>query len=170
MDRRWRLAGRHPVEDGAIAAIGRSLRRPTPRHRRAGMIALPGIIDAHTCLWQTVLRGYVPRSLAGTVLPLACCSLRRHFTPEDNFNRRVCRRLRDAVLRHHHCGRTTATTSPAPTTRPRSIAALGETGIATGSSPTRSWAAEPERFAADGTASDDARRGPCRVHDPGGLT
>ena len=38
------------------------------------MIALPGIIDAHTCLWQTVLRGYVPDLWAGAyyskLLPL----------------------------------------------------------------------------------------------------
>src|SRR4029450_13122237 len=49
------------IEDGAILAVG-----PSPAGSGAetidgtGMIALPGIIDAHTCLWQTVLRGYVP--------------------------------------------------------------------------------------------------------------
>ena len=52
---------------------------------RAGMIALPGIIDAHTCLWQTVLRGYVPDLWHGTyntkLLPL-----RARYTPDDNFN------------------------------------------------------------------------------------
>ena len=49
------------------------------------MIALPGIIDAHTCLWQTVLRGYVPDLWHGTyntkLLPL-----RARYTPDDNFN------------------------------------------------------------------------------------
>ena len=49
------------------------------------MIALPGIIDAHTCLWQTVLRGYVPDLWHGTyntkLLPL-----RGRYTPDDNFN------------------------------------------------------------------------------------
>ena len=55
------------IEDGAIAAVGPSLgervderldRTGAERIDGAGMIALPGIIDAHTCLWQTVLRGY----------------------------------------------------------------------------------------------------------------
>ena len=49
------------------------------------MIALPGIIDAHTCLWQTVLRGYVPDLWTGAyyskLLPL-----RARYTPDDNFN------------------------------------------------------------------------------------
>src|SRR3954469_25335937 len=75
------------VENGAIKAVGPSLAAPAGAEKidGAGMIALPGIIDAHTCLWQTVLRGYVPDLWTGAyysnLLPL-----RRHFTPEDNFN------------------------------------------------------------------------------------
>ena len=74
------------IEDGAIAAVGPSLEAgDAERIDAAGMIALPGIIDAHTCLWQTILRGYVPDLWQGTyntkLLPL-----RRHYTPEDNFN------------------------------------------------------------------------------------
>ena len=49
------------IEDGAIVAVGPSLDAGNAEQiDGAGMIALPGIIDAHTCLWQTVLRGYVP--------------------------------------------------------------------------------------------------------------
>src|ERR1700730_3846204 len=49
------------IEDGVIRAVGPSLdTADAERIDGAGMIALPGIIDAHTCLWQTVLRGYVP--------------------------------------------------------------------------------------------------------------
>ena len=49
------------IEDAAIAGVRRSLEASgAERIDGAGMIALPGIIDAHTCLWQTVLRGYVP--------------------------------------------------------------------------------------------------------------
>src|SRR5207245_11039990 len=49
------------IEDGAIAAVGPALERTSAELiDGSGMIALPGIIDAHTCLWQTVLRGYVP--------------------------------------------------------------------------------------------------------------
>src|SRR4030095_13605934 len=74
------------IEDGAILAVGPSLDGSgAERIDGTGMIALPGIIDAHTCLWQTVLRGYVPDLWPGTynsgLLPL-----RRHYTPEDNFN------------------------------------------------------------------------------------
>ena len=49
------------------------------------MIALPGIIDAHTCLWQTVLRGFVPDLWPGgyysEFLPL-----RTRYTAEDNYH------------------------------------------------------------------------------------
>ena len=83
-------------------AVGPSLdaRGRRARSTRAGMIALPGIIDAHTCLWQTVLRGYVPDLWQGTyntkLLPL-----RARYTPDDNFNAAYVGALRDAVLRHH---------------------------------------------------------------------
>ena len=48
------------------------------------MIALPGIIDAHTCLWQTLLRGYVPNLWTGAYYS-ALLPLRSRFMPEDNF-------------------------------------------------------------------------------------
>src|SRR5476649_894712 len=74
------------VENGAIAAIGPSLSAADAETiDAANMIALPGIIDAHTCLWQTVLRGSVPDLWAGTygskLLPW-----RRVYTAEDNYN------------------------------------------------------------------------------------
>jgi cytosine/adenosine deaminase-related metal-dependent hydrolase len=74
------------IEDGAIASIGRSLAAADAETiDAADMIALPGIVDAHTCLWQTVLRGSVPDLWAGTygtkLLPW-----RRGYTAEDNYN------------------------------------------------------------------------------------
>jgi len=74
------------VENGAIAAVGPSLAAADAQTiDAANMIALPGIIDAHTCLWQTVLRGSVPDLWAGTygtkLLPW-----RRGYTAEDNYN------------------------------------------------------------------------------------
>jgi 5-methylthioadenosine/S-adenosylhomocysteine deaminase len=74
------------VEDGAIAAVGPSLAATDAETiDAANMIALPGIVDAHTCLWQTVLRGSVPDLWAGTygskLLPW-----RRGYTAEDNYN------------------------------------------------------------------------------------
>jgi cytosine/adenosine deaminase-related metal-dependent hydrolase len=74
------------IENGAIKAVGPSLQAPAGAERidGAGMIALPGIIDAHTCLWQTVLRGYVPDLWTGAyyskLLPL-----RQHYTAQDNY-------------------------------------------------------------------------------------
>lgn len=74
------------VEDGAIAAIGPALDAAYAEViDGADKIALPGIIDAHNCLWQTVLRGYVPDLWPGQyfthLLPL-----RERFLAEDNYN------------------------------------------------------------------------------------
>src|SRR5258708_13589926 len=74
------------IEDGKIRAVGPSLEAADSETiDGAGMIALPGIIDAHTCLWQTVLRGYVPDLWPGAyyskLLPLPS-----PYTPEANFN------------------------------------------------------------------------------------
>jgi cytosine/adenosine deaminase-related metal-dependent hydrolase len=74
------------IENGAIVAVGPSLDASgAERIDGAGMIALPGIIDAHTCLWQTVARGHVPDLWAGTygteLLPL-----RKRYAAEDNYN------------------------------------------------------------------------------------
>lgn len=51
----------------------------------SGMIALPGLIDAHNCMWQTVLRGYVPDLWTGNYFT-RLLPLRRYFQPVDNFN------------------------------------------------------------------------------------
>ena len=74
------------VKDGAIVAVGPSLAAADAETIDASnMIALPGIIDAHTCLWQTVLPGSVPDLWAGTygtkLLPW-----RRGYSAEDNYN------------------------------------------------------------------------------------
>jgi cytosine/adenosine deaminase-related metal-dependent hydrolase len=79
------------IEDGAIVGVGPSLDGSGAETidgeiiDGAGMIALPGIIDAHTCLWQTILRGAVPDLWPGAyyseLLPL-----RRKFSVQDNYN------------------------------------------------------------------------------------
>ncbi|MEP9378345.1 amidohydrolase family protein [Aquabacter sp. CN5-332] len=74
------------VEDGAISAIAPALDAGDAQIiDGADKIALPGIIDAHNCLWQTVLRGYVPDLWPGQyfthLLPL-----RQKFAAEDNYN------------------------------------------------------------------------------------
>jgi cytosine/adenosine deaminase-related metal-dependent hydrolase len=75
------------VEDGAIKAVGPSLAVPAGAAKidGTGMIALPGIIDAHTCLWQTVLRGYVPDLWTGAY-NTALLPLRQKYSAEDNYN------------------------------------------------------------------------------------
>jgi 5-methylthioadenosine/S-adenosylhomocysteine deaminase len=75
------------IEDGAIKVVGPSLQVPAGAEQidGAGMIALPGIIDAHTCLWQTVLRGYVPDLWTGAYYS-ALLPLRQRYTAEDNYN------------------------------------------------------------------------------------
>lgn len=72
------------VQDGEIVAIGPSLSAADAQVIDAsGCIALPGLIDAHTCLWQTVLRNWVPDLWGGRyfgeLLPL-----RRRFRAQDN--------------------------------------------------------------------------------------
>ena len=78
--------GRHPDRGRRDPAVGPSLDGGGAEViDGAGMIALPGIIDAHTCLWQTVLRGYVPDLWPGAYYS-ALLPLRSRFTAEDNFN------------------------------------------------------------------------------------
>ncbi|MFO1079221.1 MAG: amidohydrolase family protein [Reyranellaceae bacterium] len=73
------------IEDGRIAAVGPSLVADGAEViDGGGRIALPGIIDAHTCLWQTVLRGFVPDLWPGTYYS-KFLPLRRRFTADDNY-------------------------------------------------------------------------------------
>ena len=74
------------VQDGVITAIGPDLPGDGAEIIDAStMIALPGIIDAHNCLWQTVLRGFVPNLWTGDYFT-KLLPLRAKFRPEDNFN------------------------------------------------------------------------------------
>jgi cytosine/adenosine deaminase-related metal-dependent hydrolase len=155
------------IENGSIAAIGPSLQAlDAERIEAAGMIALPGIIDAHTCLWQTVLRGYVPDLWTGAyyskLLPL-----RARYTPDDNFNA--------AYLGGYEMlsyGTTTVVdychNIANPDYAPRSLEALKTTG-------TRHlfeysfMTFQPDNFA-PAARFDDARRIYDRYHDPAGIT
>jgi len=155
------------IENGVIAAIGPSLQAlDAERIDASGMIALPGIIDAHTCLWQTVLRGYVPDLWSGTyyskLLPL-----RARYTPDDNFNAAYvggCEMLSygttTVVDYCHNIG--------GPDYAPRSLEALKTTGIR--HLFTYSFMAfQPDTFPS-AARFDDARRIHDRYHDPAGLT
>ena len=155
------------IENGAIAAIGPSLQAlDAERIDASGMIALPGIIDAHTCLWQTVLRGYVPDLWAGTyntgLLPL-----RARYTPDDNYNAAYVGGFE--MLSY---GTTTVVdychNISTPDYAPRSLEALKTTGIR------HLFEYSFMTFAPDNfppaARFDDARRLYDRYHDPAGIT
>jgi cytosine/adenosine deaminase-related metal-dependent hydrolase len=156
------------VEDGKIRAVGPSLPAADAEAiDGAGMIALPGIIDAHTCLWQTVLRGYVPDLWPGTyyskLLPL-----RSRYTAEDNFNAAYVGGFEmlsygtTTVVDYCHDIRS-------PAYAPASIAALKETGIR--HLFTYSFMPVlPDEFARPEDRLADGRRVYDKFHDPAGLT
>ena len=156
------------IEDGAIKAVGPSLQAPADAERidGAGMIALPGIIDTHTCLWQTVLRGYVPDLWPGAYYS-ALLPLRQHYSAEDNYNAAYV-----GAFEMLSYGTTTVVdychNIRGPEFAPSSIAALRTAGIR--HLFTYSFmSAKPGEFAmAD--RFDDARRVFDRFHDPESLT
>src|SRR4249920_1581853 len=156
------------IEDGVLRAVGPSLDAAgAERIDGAGMIALPGIIDAHTCLWQTVLRGYVPDLWPGgyysTFLPL-----RSRYTPEDNFNAawiggfEMLSYGTTTVVDYCHDIRS-------PAFAPASLAALKETGIRHLFQYSFMPVA-PDEFAGSQDRLADGRRVYDVFHDPKSLT
>lgn len=74
------------LSEGSIERIAPSIEAPDAEVMDAeGKIALPGIIETHNCIWQTVLRGFVPNLWSGTYFP-KLLPLRERYLPEDNFN------------------------------------------------------------------------------------
>jgi len=156
------------IEDGAIAAVGPSLEGTGAEWiDGSGMIALPGIIDAHTCLWQTVLRGYVPDLWPGTYYS-ALLPLRSRYTAEDNFNSAYVGGFEmlsygtTTVVDYCHDIRSSAYA-------PASIAALTETGIR--HLFTYSFMPVlPDEFPRPEDRLTDGGRIHDEFHDPAGLT
>ncbi|HET6223329.1 MAG TPA: amidohydrolase family protein [Dongiaceae bacterium] len=156
------------IEDGAIRAVGPSLDGSGAETiDGTGMIALPGIIDAHTCLWQTVLRGYVPDLWPGAyyakLLPL-----RSRYTADDNFNAawiggfEMLSYGTTTVVDYCHDIRS-------PAFAPASIAALKEAGIR--HLFTYSFMpVTPDEFASPQDRLADGRRVYDEFHEPEGLT
>lgn len=156
------------IDNGAIAAVGPSLEAAdAERIDASGMIALPGIVDAHTCLWQTVLRGHVPDLWQGTygteLLPL-----RRRYGAEDNFNAAWVGAYEmlsygvTTVVDYCHNVR-------APGYAEASIEALQATGIR--HLFTYSFmSAHPDDFPGSPDRFDDGKRIYDRFHDPASLT
>jgi 5-methylthioadenosine/S-adenosylhomocysteine deaminase len=156
------------VEDGKIRAVGPSLQAADAEPiDGSGMIALPGIIDAHTCLWQTVLRGYVPDLWPGAYYS-KFLPLRSRFTAEDNFNAAYVGGFEmlsygtTTVVDYCHNIR-------GPDYAPASIAGLKESGIR--HLFTYSFmSVEPHRFPRADDRFADARLVYDKFHDPAGLT
>jgi 5-methylthioadenosine/S-adenosylhomocysteine deaminase len=156
------------VEDGKIGAVGPSLPAADAEPiDGAGMIALPGIIDAHTCLWQTVLRGHVPDLWPGAYYS-KFLPLRSRFTAEDNFNAAYVGGFEmlsygtTTVVDYCHNIR-------GPDYAPASIAGLKEAGIR--HLFTYSFmSVEPGRFPQPEDRFADARLVYDKFHDPAGLT
>lgn len=74
------------IDNGAISAVAPVIDDDEADLIDASdMIALPGIIDAHNCLWQTVLRGVVPDLWLNTYSS-EVLARRSSYRPEDNFN------------------------------------------------------------------------------------
>ena len=156
------------IDGGAISAVGPALEASGAEVIDAtDMIALPGIIDAHTCLWQTVLRGHVPDLWTGAyyskLLPL-----RHRYTPDDNYNAAY-------VGAHEMLSYGTTTVVDychdirAPGYAEASIAALQASGIRHVF--TYSFmAAHPDDFPKAGSRHEDAKRVYDRFHDPKSLT
>ena len=156
------------IEDGAIKAVGPTVQAADAEViEAAGMIALPGIIDAHTCLWQTVLRGYVPDLWPGgyysKFLPL-----RTRFTAEDNYHAAYVGGFEmlsygtTTVVDYCHDIRE-------PGYADASIEALRSTGIR--HLFTYSFmSVHPDDFPGAHARYDDARRVYDQFHDPMGLT
>ncbi|MBV8193367.1 MAG: amidohydrolase family protein [Alphaproteobacteria bacterium] len=156
------------IEDGAIKAVAPTVDAANAEVIDAsGMIALPGIIDAHTCLWQTVLRGYVPDLWPGgyysKFLPL-----RTRFTAEDNYHAAYVGGFEmlsygtTTVVDYCHDIR-------GPGYADASIEALRSTGIR--HLFTYSFmAVHADDFPGANARYDDARRVYDKFHDPKGLT
>jgi 5-methylthioadenosine/S-adenosylhomocysteine deaminase len=156
------------IEDSVIHAVGPSLdSADAERIDGANMIALPGIIDAHTCLWQTVLRGHVPDLWPGAYYS-KFLPLRSRFTAEDNFNAAYVGGFEmlsygtTTVVDYCHNIRS-------PAYAPASIAALKETGIR--HLFTYSFMGVlPDQFARPEDRFADARLVYDKFHDAAGLT
>lgn len=73
------------VADGVIRDIGRDLQAPAGGEMldAAGMIVMPGLVDAHLHTWQTALRGIAGDWSLTDYGRQMHAGLATHFTPED---------------------------------------------------------------------------------------
>jgi 5-methylthioadenosine/S-adenosylhomocysteine deaminase len=79
------------VRDGVIQSIGRNLEVPEAQlFDASGKIVLPGLVDTHWHMWNTLLRGMSDGRPAGTGTDrggyfATCSAIGRHFLPGDTY-------------------------------------------------------------------------------------
>ena len=156
------------IENGAIKQVAAAIDAAGAETiDAADMIAMPGIVEAHNCLWQTVLRGYVPNLWFGTYFT-KMLPLRLKYRPEDNFNAAYIGGFETlsygatTVVDYCHNVR-------GPGYAEASISALRETGIRHVF--THSFMnAKPDHFASEQAQYDYAKQIYDEFHDPDTLT
>jgi 5-methylthioadenosine/S-adenosylhomocysteine deaminase len=156
------------IRDGAIERIAPVIDSPGAEIiDAAGMIALPGIIDAHNCVWQTILRGAIPNLWTNTYFSYFL-GLRERFRAEDLEASELIGGLEmlsygvTTVVDYCHCLR-------APGHAEAALRGIGESGIR--HLFTYSLKLEAgEDFPSDAAKRADAERIHARFHDPAGLT
>lgn len=132
----------------------------------AGCIALPGIIDAHNCVWQTILRGAVPDLWTGRYFT-HFLPLRRNFTAADLEASELIGGLEmlsygvTTVVDYCHCLR-------APGHAEAALRGIGASGIRH----LFTYALRPEAGEAfdDAGKREEAAKVFDRFHEPAGLT
>jgi 5-methylthioadenosine/S-adenosylhomocysteine deaminase len=75
------------VRDGTIIAIGPHLQAPTATVIDAShMIAMPGLIDAHNHLWNTMERSIIRETIAGKGYFPVTLALGKQYMPSDTYH------------------------------------------------------------------------------------
>ena len=123
------LTGDILIEDDRIAAIGAKLDAPgAVVIDAAGMIAIPGLINAHMHTWQTGLRGVAGNWTVLEYFKNMHAGLATLFTPEDIYIANLV-----GGLNQVNCGTTTLAdwchNNPTPAHTDRGIDGIAESGI-----------------------------------------
>lgn len=118
------------VADGRIAAIAPRLGPVADAEtiEAAGMIVMPGLINAHVHTWESALRGAAADWTVATYMQAMHRGLAAHFRPEDIFIANLM-----GALNQINCGTTTLVdwchNNPTPEHSDAAIAGLEEAGI-----------------------------------------
>ncbi len=117
------------IEDDCIEAIGAKLEAPgAVVIDAAGMIAIPGLVNAHMHTWQTGLRGVAGNWTVLEYFKNMHAGLATLFTPEDIYIANLV-----GALNQINCGTTTLAdwchNNPTPAHTDRGIDGIAESGI-----------------------------------------